>query len=108
MAKAAAANDDATEPTKVEARMLSFQNGMIFNLDGTVSRKRRDTCKQCGLTEHCDNCWEHVSDLSPFRIWHCLLCRMPKAIFDGGLGPNRCEFCGWDEATETRSSHRPN
>ena len=50
--------------------------------------------------EECDDCWEHVSDWSPFAIWHCLLCRMPQARFDGCLAPVRCEFCGWDEATE--------
>ena len=74
---------------------------LTFNLDGTLSRKSKTPCKRCGATEICDDCWEHVCDWSPFGVWYCLLCRMPQAVFDGGAGPVRCEFCGWDEATET-------
>jgi hypothetical protein len=76
---------------------------MIFNRDGTLSRERKMACKQCGSTHVCDDCWEHVSDWSPFGIWTCLLCRMSQAIYDAdgaGVHPVRCEACGWDEAVE--------
>ena len=77
-----------------------------FNLDGTLKRRRKTQCQQCRQTDYCDICWEHVEDWSPFGIWHCLLCRMPMATFDctgeEAMRPRRCEFCGWDEATETR------
>jgi hypothetical protein len=73
----------------------------IWNRDGTLSRQYKTPCKQCGATQACDECWEHECNWSPFGVWHCLLCRMPQASFDGGMAPHRCEFCGWDEATET-------
>ena len=78
----------------------------MFNLDGTMSRKRETPCKQCGAVEHCDICWEHVSDWSPFMIWNCLLCQMPQFVYDetGGCVPVRCGYCGWDEATECGST----
>ena len=75
----------------------------VFNIDGTLSRKRKTLCKACGAMEECDICWEHVSDWSPFYIWHCLLCRMPQSGFNNQCEPHRCEFCGWDEATECRT-----
>ncbi len=65
----------------------------IFNRDGTISRKRKHACKRCGAMEECDECWEHVSDYSPFAIFHCLLCRMPKATYKEWKPV--CDFCGW-------------
>ena len=76
-------------------------SGVIFNLDGTISRQRRQACKQCGAMEECDACWEHVGDWSPFGIMHCFICQMPHAVFDGGLAPLVCTFCGADEAEFT-------
>jgi hypothetical protein len=38
-----------------------------------------------------------------FGVWHCLLCGMPKAVYEpprSGLIRYRCDFCGWDENTE--------
>jgi hypothetical protein len=75
-----------------------------FNLDGTIPRERSKPCPHCGAMTHCDVCWEHVETWSPFGVWHCLLCRMPQAIYcaeGAGCDPVRCDFCGWDEATET-------
>jgi hypothetical protein len=75
----------------------------IFNRDGTLSHERKTPCKQCGAMRECDECWEHTRDWSPFGIWTCFLCQMPQAIFceeGAGVDPVRCEFCGWDEATE--------
>lgn len=77
---------------------------MKFNLDGTMKRERSTPCKQCGEMKHCDDCWEHVRDESPFGVWHCLLCHMPMVTYDHTwadvMRPHRCDFCGWDEATE--------
>lgn len=73
---------------------------MIFDRDGNQTRDRKRACSQCGSMTECDECWEHVCDWSPFGVWHCLLCRMPQFFIDGGLAPIRCEYCGWDEATE--------
>jgi hypothetical protein len=74
-----------------------------FNLDGTLKRNRQTPCSQCGELRHCDECWWHCNDWSPFGIWHCLLCRMPMFFYDHhSHGPFRCDFCGWDEKTETR------
>jgi hypothetical protein len=75
----------------------------IFNRDGTLSRRHKTPCRQCGPMEACDECWDHERDWSPFYIWHCLLCRMPQAGYDDAGNPHRCNFCGWDEATEWRS-----
>jgi len=78
-----------------------------FDSNGKLRRDRKTPCKQCGQMRECDLCWEHVQDWSPFGIWHCLLCHMPQAIYDArgaGIGPVRCDFCGWDETTETTSS----
>lgn len=74
---------------------------MKFDLTGMQMRERKTPCKQCGSLEHCDACWEHVSDWSPFGIWHCLLCQMPMFVFNDEHAPKRCDFCGWDERTET-------
>jgi hypothetical protein len=74
---------------------------MIFDLTGRLKRERKKPCNHCGAMTHCDDCWEHVSDWSPFGVWHCLLCHMPQAFIDGGIGKKRCDFCGWDERTET-------
>ena len=78
-----------------------------FHRDGTLKRERKTPCRQCGEMSECDICWEHVSSWSPFGIWHCLLCHMPQAIYDNrgaGIGPVRCDFCVWDEKTETTSN----
>lgn len=72
-----------------------------FNLDGTLKRERKTACRQCGAMSHCDECWDHVGDWSPFVILHCFFCRMPQATFDGGAGALRCDFCGADEAEFT-------
>jgi hypothetical protein len=72
----------------------------MFNPDGTLSRKRKTACKHCGAMDECDACWEHVRDWSPFYVWHCPLCHMPQSGFMTQLESHRCEFCGWDEATE--------
>ncbi len=80
-----------------------------FNIDGTLKRDRKAPCGQCGATRFCDECWENVSDWSPFSIWHCLLCRSAQFVY--GTDPARCEACGWDEATEcghTEFDHGPN
>jgi hypothetical protein len=77
-----------------------MSSSITFNLDGTISRKLRKPCQRCGAVEICGDCWGEYCDWSPFGIWHCLLCRMPTAVFDGGIAPVRCGFCGWDEATE--------
>jgi hypothetical protein len=73
----------------------------IFNLDGTLSRKRKTPCTQCGAMEECDDCWEHVSDWSPFSIWKCQTCEMPMFVY-GAYNDERprahlCDFCGFDE-----------
>ena len=46
-------------------------SGVIFNPDGTISRQRKQRCKDCGAMWECDICWEHVRDWSPFgtAIW---------------------------------------
>jgi hypothetical protein len=78
-----------------------------FHSNGKLKRERKTACKHCGAMRECDLCWEHVSDWSPFGVWHCLLCRMPQAIYHphgAGMGPTRCDFCGWDEKTECTSS----
>lgn len=36
------------------------------------------------------------------NVWHCLLCRMPKVVLGSYDGPNRCDFCGWDERYECK------
>jgi hypothetical protein len=77
----------------------------MFNLDGTLSRKRKKPCVTCGAVEVCDDCWEHERDWSPFVIMHCFICRMPQARFDGGLSAMRCDFCGADEAEFTTKTH---
>ena len=76
-----------------------------FDKDGNFKRERGTPCKQCGAMRHCDACWEHVHDYSRFHVWHCLLCRMPMASYGhpGEAHLHRCYFCGWDEATETKS-----
>ena len=76
----------------------------IFNLDGTISRRRRKACPSCGAMEECDACWEHVCDWSPFVVLHCFVCQMPHATFDGGLSPLHCEFCGAHEEEFTTTS----
>lgn len=76
---------------------------MIWDRNGLPTRARRAPCKHCGAMADCDNCWEHVQDWSPFGIWHCLLCRMPKATFNGG-DKSRCDFCGWDERYDCGTS----
>jgi hypothetical protein len=73
----------------------------ILNLDGTLSRKRKSACTQCGALESCDICWEHTHDWSPFYVWHCLLCRMPQSGFETQCEPHTCLFCGWSEAEST-------
>jgi hypothetical protein len=74
---------------------------MMFNLDGTLSRKRKKPCTQCGAMEVCNVCWEHVSDWSPFDIWKCQACAMPMFVYnapgDGRPHPARCDFCGFDD-----------
>jgi hypothetical protein len=69
----------------------------IFNRDGTISRKRKYPCGKCGAITECDECWEHVSDYSPFYVWHCFLCRMPQAGFKTQHRPHTCDFCGFTE-----------
>ena len=79
---------------------------MIFNRDGTF-RVNKKTMNHCGALEVCDDCWEHCSDWSPFGIWHCLVCRMPQAIYSAegaGIDPVRCQFCGFDESIDCTSS----
>jgi hypothetical protein len=75
---------------------------VIFDLKGNQTRARKTACAQCGAMAECDECWEHVSDWSPFGIWHSLLCCMPKVFCDGNERPMRCDFCGWNEATACR------
>lgn len=77
-----------------------------FNLDGTVKRERSMPCKSCGAMVDCDECYEHTREWSPFIIMHCFFCNMPNTVFDGGLAPMVCAFCGADEAEFcTKSSH---
>jgi hypothetical protein len=81
-------------------------SGVIFNPDGTISRQRKQRCKDCGAMWECDICWEHVRDWSPFVVLHCFICRMPQARFDGGGSAMLCEWCGADEA-EFSTKKRP-
>jgi len=77
-----------------------MSHGVIFNLDGTISRRRKHPCKQCGAMEECDICWDHVRDFSPFGVWHCLLCRMPKVVYGDEIRMPICDFCGWGKEGE--------
>jgi hypothetical protein len=77
---------------------------MRFELTGEPARQRDASCKTCGSLRWCDECWDHVRGYSPFVIWHCLLCRMPTFFYEHTdadvMAPKRCDYCGWDEATE--------
>jgi hypothetical protein len=75
---------------------------MRFDLKGLPARQRTTACQHCGAMEHCEDCWDAVCDYTPFMIWHCLLCRMATFFYEhaGELTAKRCDYCGWDEATE--------
>jgi hypothetical protein len=69
----------------------------VINRDGTLSRRLKTPCRQCGAMDSCDICWEHECDWSPFYIWHCFACRMPKAGYMTQCQAHTCEYCGWSE-----------
>jgi hypothetical protein len=68
----------------------------------SVADMEKRVCPMCDEDSPCEEeCRDAHRDW-----WHCLLCRMPQAVFDprGGASPVRCDFCGWDEATECVST----
>lgn len=69
-----------------------------------VAEMKTKVCPHCDEANSCsEECKDANRDWSPFGVWHCLLCQMPQSIYDPkgfGMDPIRCDYCGWDEATE--------
>jgi len=64
-----------------------------INLDGTMSRERKDACAHCGSWTACDQC----ARWTQFGVMRCPACRMSSAVWNAyGAYTGRfvCQFCG--------------